>query len=187
MRRSDPETESTVPSPLSAASESSGDSAGRLIVGALLIFTTGDGRVMFVRQQRGPYAGSLLLPGGKVEDGESLDDTARREAFEEAGVRAGTVTACGVYDMTGPTADGRGYRFVMFVFRAGSDAVRVAAGGHHVDDVVLTDPGLVQPHPTVQQILNDAGVAAYAPAGVQQRLRNDGITMRTYPMAGTRC
>jgi 8-oxo-dGTP diphosphatase len=43
------------------------------------------GTVTFVCQERGPYAGFWLLPGGKAEFGEPIIDAARREAAEESG------------------------------------------------------------------------------------------------------
>jgi ADP-ribose pyrophosphatase YjhB (NUDIX family) len=142
----------------------------------LAIAPTSSGEVVFVRQQRGPYAGWLLLPGGKVEFGESAEDAARRETAEEAGFDVGALAPTGVYEIR--AADGS-YHFVMFAFRAGS-AVRVAAGGHHVDEVVQAPVHDVQPHPTVMQILNDAGMAQYRPHDIEEGLRRDGILMRGF-------
>ncbi|MET8147820.1 NUDIX hydrolase [Actinoplanes sp. NPDC049668] len=145
---------------------------------ALAIVTTAAGEVVFVRQQRGPYAGWLLLPGGKVEFGESAEDAARRETAEEAGFEVGALAPTGVYEIRG--ADGS-YHFVMFAFRAG-DAARVAVGGHHVDEVMQAAVHDVQPHPTVMQILNDAGVARYPVADIEAGLRRDHIVMRGFPI-----
>jgi 8-oxo-dGTP diphosphatase len=145
---------------------------------ALAIVPTDPGRVVFVRQQRGPYAGWLLLPGGKLEFGESAEDAARRETEEEAGFKVGVLTPTGVYEIR--AADGS-YHFVMFAFRAGT-AARVAAGGHHVDGVMESPVHDVRPHPTVMQILNDAGVAQYPPQEIEEGLRRDGILMRGFPI-----
>jgi len=161
--------------------------AASITVAALAIVPAGDGRLVFIRQQRGPYAGSMLLPGGKVEPGEAFEDAARREALEEAGVRIGALRPCGVYDMAGRTAAGVGYRFLMFAFLAGPDAVRIADGGHHVDEVVLAEPDRVRPHPTVMRILTDAGAATYDPGDVERELRDAGIAMRSYPIGATGC
>jgi 8-oxo-dGTP diphosphatase len=143
---------------------------------ALAIVPAGPGRVVFVRQQRGPYAGWQLLPGGKVEFGESAEDAARRETEEEAGYTVGALAPTGVYEIR--AADGA-YHFVMFAFRADT-ATRVAAGGHHVDGVMEALVGDVRPHPTVMQILNDAGAAQYPGQEIEDGLRRDGILMRGF-------
>nr|BFE56444.1 hypothetical protein GCM10020063_009700 [Dactylosporangium thailandense] len=160
--------------------------AAPLVVAALAIVPTEHGQVLFVRQQRGPYAGELLLPGGTIKAGEAFEDAARRETLEEANVEAGALTPVGVYDITATTPAG-GYRFVMFVFRAGSDSVRVRDGGHHVDAVVVADPADVRPYPTVRRILTDAGVAGYDQAAIDRDLHQDGITMRSYPIGAAQC
>ena len=57
--------------------------AGRVITAALVVVPGPGDTVTFVRQERGPYAGWWLLPGGKVEFGEPVAAAARREAAEE--------------------------------------------------------------------------------------------------------
>jgi 8-oxo-dGTP diphosphatase len=133
--------------------------------------------VTFVRQERGPYAGAWLLPGGKVEFGESLEDAARREALEEAGCVVGAMSGVGLYEMRGAWAQGS-YHFVMYVFVA-DDLVRVPDGiaGHHVSEVRQVRPDELRPHPTDMQILNDAGVADYPQADIDAGLAQDGIAM----------
>jgi 8-oxo-dGTP diphosphatase len=149
-------------------------------IAALAIVPTESG-VVFVRQQRGPYAGWLLLPGGKVEFGETAEDAARRETAEEAGFRLDALTPTGVYEIRDA---GGSYHFVMFAFRA-TGAIRVAAGGHHVDEIVEAATSDVRPHPTVMRILNDAGVAGYAAEDIEDGLRRDAILMRRVQAAGS--
>lgn len=136
--------------------------------------------ITFVRQERGPYAGAWLLPGGKVEFGESLEDTARREALEEAGCVVGSMSGIGLYEMRGQWAQGP-YHFMMYVFLADQPAlVPDGFAGHHVTAVQQMRPSEVRPHPTDMLILNDAGVADYPQADVDAELARDGIVMTRY-------
>lgn len=41
------------------------------------------------------HAGQIALPGGKIEDGESISETALRETFEEIGVEANSIEILG--------------------------------------------------------------------------------------------
>jgi 8-oxo-dGTP pyrophosphatase MutT (NUDIX family) len=54
----------------------------------------GDARVLLITSKRN--AGHWLFPKGHVEDGETLEETALREAEEEAGVRATIVGPAGI-------------------------------------------------------------------------------------------
>ncbi|MBX7267517.1 NUDIX hydrolase [Micromonospora sp. Llam7] len=150
---------------------------GKVSSAALAIVPGPDGSVTFLRQERGPYAGHWLLPGGRIEFGESVVDTARRETLEESGCEVGKLTLTGVYELRGAWADG-GYHIIMFAFLSDTPAV-VPAGfeGDHVGDVVQVAPHRLRPHPTVMRILNDAGVASFADDEIEAWLARDGITM----------
>ena len=67
----------------------------------------------FVRPERGPDAGWWLLPGGKVEFGEPVEQAARREAVEESGCDVGGLVLTGAYEIIGP-----GHHFVMWAYRS---------------------------------------------------------------------
>lgn len=89
------------------------------------------GRVLLIRRGRPPFEGSLALPGGFVEAGETVEDACRRELLEETGVRAGKLILVGVYSE--PGRDPRGASVsVAFLTRvrgakaeAGDDAAAV--------------------------------------------------------------
>lgn len=42
-----------------------------------------EGQMLLIRQQKGPYTGKLDFPGGRIEFGESPEQTLRREFSEE--------------------------------------------------------------------------------------------------------
>lgn len=63
--------------------------------GAITIIEDEQGRILM--QQRAYPHGIWGLPGGIMELGESAEDTARREVFEEAGLRIGALELLGVY------------------------------------------------------------------------------------------
>lgn len=54
---------------------------------ATLVFLLRGDEVLLIRKKRGFGAGKFNGVGGKVEEGESLADAARREVLEEVGVR----------------------------------------------------------------------------------------------------
>jgi 8-oxo-dGTP diphosphatase len=149
------------------------EAAGRVITAALVVVPGPGGTVTFVRQERGPYAGWWLLPGGKVEFGESVGQAARREATEESGYDPGKLALTGAYEIIGP-----GHHFVMWAYR-GERTVVVPDGfaGHYVGGVRQERWDRLEPHPTDMPILNDAGVAAYPRELIAERLACERITM----------
>ena len=42
-------------------------------------------KVLLIKKSRGPYEGMFDLPGGKIEEGETLEQALRREFIEEVG------------------------------------------------------------------------------------------------------
>lgn len=54
--------------------------------GTLLVLHQG-GRLLLIRRAKEPYKGYLALPGGKMEEGEAPLEAARREMYEETGLR----------------------------------------------------------------------------------------------------
>lgn len=69
------------------------------------------GNIVLVKRKNWPYG--LALPGGLVDEGESLEETAKRELFEETGLEASEIRQFGTY--SAPNRDPRG-RYITTVF-----------------------------------------------------------------------
>jgi len=66
-------------------------SARKILAAVSVALQRGD-RLLLVRRGRAPSLGSYAFPGGRVEDGETLEEAARRELTEETGLAAGTLS-----------------------------------------------------------------------------------------------
>jgi 8-oxo-dGTP diphosphatase len=144
-----------------------------VITAAVVVVPGPGGMVTFVRQERGPYAGWWLLPGGKVEFGEPVVAAARREAAEESGCDVGDLVLTGAYEIFGP-----GHHFMMWAYRSEqASALRDGFTGHHVGGVRQERWDRLEPHPTDMPILNEAGAAAYPRERIADRLAREQITM----------
>ena len=54
-------------------------------------------KVLMIRRKKDPFAGRLALPGGFVNEGETVEDAARREAKEETSLEIEPIEILGVY------------------------------------------------------------------------------------------
>lgn len=66
-----------------------------------------DGKIVMIRRKNEPFKGMWALPGGFVDYGERVEDTARREAREETGLDVELIGLLGVY--SDPNRDPRGH------------------------------------------------------------------------------
>jgi ADP-ribose pyrophosphatase YjhB (NUDIX family) len=59
----------------------------RAIHGASACLVDDRNRVLMIAREKEPFRDALAFPGGRIEDGESAVEAARRELFEETGYR----------------------------------------------------------------------------------------------------
>lgn len=65
-----------------------------VLVSAMVLIVDDEGLLLM---QRRTATGAWHVPGGYLEPGESIEDTARREALEETGLIVGNMQLAGVY------------------------------------------------------------------------------------------
>jgi 8-oxo-dGTP diphosphatase len=81
-------------------------------------------RVLLIRRKNEPYAGAWALPGGFIEMGETLEQSARRELREETGVEIAELVQLQTFG--DPGRDPRG-RTISVAFLARVDSVEAKA------------------------------------------------------------
>lgn len=117
----------------------------------------GERDVLLVKRGEEPFAGRWALPGGFVEEGETLESAARRELLEETGLDPlGDLDQVGTYG--DPGRDPRGWTVsVVFMATLGYDEIGAVVGGSDAAEAawypVDASPGLAFDH---DRILADA-------------------------------
>jgi 8-oxo-dGTP diphosphatase len=98
-----------------------------LTVDVVLVTREADPRVLLIRRKHDPFAGAWALPGGFVDENESLAAAARRELHEETGVQDG-IDLEQLAAFGDPGRDPRGWTVsVAFLARVNADDVNPAA------------------------------------------------------------
>lgn len=88
----------------------------RVAIGTVVIR---DGAVLLVRRAKPPSEGLWAIPGGSVELGETLQQAAERELYEETGVRARAGKPCYAFDAVHKDEEGRvKFHYVVVDLRA---------------------------------------------------------------------
>jgi 8-oxo-dGTP diphosphatase len=85
------------------------------VVTADVIIRYPDGGIILIKRGKEPFLGSWALPGGILEEGETVEQCAVREAKEETGVSVSLRELVGVFSE--PGRDPRGH-YVTIVFLA---------------------------------------------------------------------
>lgn len=81
-----------------------------------------DSKILMGNKARdiGPYPNTWRLPGGGVEEGESLEDAIKREIKEETYLDVESVEEIGVYEDEEPDKNGEMTHYVFNVFKVKS-------------------------------------------------------------------
>ncbi|HEX5495245.1 MAG TPA: NUDIX hydrolase [Mycobacteriales bacterium] len=82
--------------------------------------------VLLIRRRWNPYEGMWALPGGHVDTGETVQETATRELAEETGIHTSAMVLVGVYST--PGRDPRG-RYVTWAYVARLDTTPEPTAG----------------------------------------------------------
>ena len=128
--------------------------------------------MLLVRQLSGPYAGAWLLPGGGVDDGESLEDALRREMREETGCELDELRHIAAYEVDERTQD---FRALVHLFRARATGEPRPENGSAVR---WSPPGDAGFHPALRRELVDAGLRLEDSHELERAIEQTNLSMR---------
>ena len=88
--------------------------------------------ILLVKRKKDPYKNQFALPGGFVNEGETIEEAIEREVYEETSLKVHPIDILGVY--SDPTRDPRGHMmtvvFIVLMIRgtptAGDDAKEIS-------------------------------------------------------------
>ena len=139
---------------------------------AIVACVDASGHVLLVKQMGGPYAGAWLLPGGGVDEGESLEDGLRRETREETGCDLRDIRHVATYEVDERTQD---FRALVHLFRATAVGEPRAEMGSAIRWASPTDAGY---HPALRRELADAGLRTEDDTALAHAMAATNVSMR---------
>jgi len=120
-----------------------------LTVDILILF---ENRLVLVKRKNPPYQGKFALPGGFVDIGESTENAAARESFEETGLSVEIIKLVGVY--SDPQRDPRGHTVSVCYLAKGSGKLKYGSDAASAEPFELDSiPELAFDH---NKMINDA-------------------------------
>ena len=125
-----------------------------------------------MKQIGGPYAGAWLLPGGGVDEGESIEAGLRREMREETGCELETLLPIATYEVDERTQD---FKALVHLFTGRAVGQPRAEHGSAVRWAAPTDAGF---HPALRRELADAGLRVEHEGPLAAAMRATNVTMR---------
>jgi 8-oxo-dGTP diphosphatase len=81
-----------------------------------------DGKILLIKRGREPFLGQWATPGGRIEEGETAEECARREMKEETGLDVEIIKLTGIY--SDPKRDPRGIIAAAYLVRRVGGAVK---------------------------------------------------------------
>ena len=85
-----------------------------------------DAQILLVKRKKEPYKDHLALPGGFVNEGETVEEAAKREALEETSLDVEIIDILGVY--SDPRRDPRGHCMsTVFIGRSNPEGAKIKA------------------------------------------------------------
>jgi 8-oxo-dGTP diphosphatase len=112
---------------------------------AALVVNEIDGSVLLGQRGKEPNYGKWVMPGGKIEWGESIEDAAIREVKEETGLEVEVVERLGIFEILEPPTHSV---FVLSLARVQGGVLQAGSDLMHVTFVPwreLPDVGLSEP------------------------------------------
>lgn len=142
---------------------------------AIVACVDGEGRVLLVKQRSGPFAGAWLLPGGGVDDGETLEEAVRREMREETGCELDDLRHVAAYEVDERTED---FKALVHLYRARASGQPRPESGSAVR---WSSPAEPTYHPALRRELADAGLRSEDEAALARAMRSTNVSMRRVP------
>jgi 8-oxo-dGTP diphosphatase len=85
-----------------------------------------DAQILLIKRKKEPYKNHLALPGGFVNEGEKVEDAAKREVLEETSLAIELIDILGVY--SDPGRDPRGHNMsTVFIGRSNHKGDKIKA------------------------------------------------------------
>jgi len=89
-------------------------------------------KILLIKKTRGPYTGKWDLPGGKIEFGEKIVNTLKREVLEETGYKIKNITFLDFREAFENNNNGEYHLFGIF-FKAEISGGRINKVGDNLD------------------------------------------------------
>ena len=140
-------------------------------VGAITAIRDDRGRVLLVRQPRGPFAGVWLMPGGTVEPDEGVVHAAARELREETGLTLIGPHLAACYQVTSEPAGS--LDMTVFMYAGAASGTLTPETGGEVRWFAVAD--IPSTHPLLLRQLADIGVGSAGDAAIAESLASAGI------------